>query len=110
MGISQNSVSLILPLSELSFSICKIGVNNPYSSIKTVDTGMVRLCFLYSRRITRVLRTIWLGPYQGELLPVEYVQSKEGEVQLCHLKSENLEVGLGSPGTSVGSSNSMRFL
>lgn len=33
----KTQLSLILPLSELGFSICKIGVNNPYSSIKTVD-------------------------------------------------------------------------
>ena len=39
---------------------------------------MVRLCFLYSRHITRVFRTIWLGPYQGELLPIEYVHSRVG--------------------------------
>ena len=34
----KTQFSLILPLSELSFSVCKIGVNNPYSSIKTADT------------------------------------------------------------------------
>ena len=36
--------------------------------------------------------------------------AEELYVQLGHLKSENLEVGLESPGTSVGSSNSRRFL
>ena len=68
------------------FSIRKkyLFLENLWSLLNKSWTGLEALfewwgfVFLYSRCITTALRTIWQGPYQGELLPVEYVQSRVG--------------------------------